>query len=150
MEKKPVIREISEDEVDLLYDRVVELSEYHNEVSAHFKGIYPTHAYQDTLAKFKSQLAAGTSRIAVIGEEHIVSFCKVDIDGTKGKLDYLVVAKGQRGKGYGRALMDWAMKNFRDNGVTSIEVKVIEGNPTIHLYEKYGFQTEALLMRCDL
>lgn len=144
------IREISENEIALLYECVEELSAYHNEVSTNFKGIYPTHDYNDTLEKFKIQVASGDSHIAAIGGESICGFCKIDINGTKGKLDYLMVTREQRGKGYGRALMDWAMKSFSDNAVTSIEVKVIDGNSTIHLYEKYGFCTEAHIMRCSL
>lgn len=143
------IRELRKDETELLYDCIVELSEYHNEVSANFKGIYPTHRYEDTLANFKAQVACGNSRIAVIGDSGIDGFCKVDINGAKGKLDYLMVTKAQRGKGYGRALMDWAMKTFADNGVSAIEVKVVYGNPALHLYEKYGFCKEAYILRRD-
>lgn len=144
------IREIRGNEIASLYEFIAELSAYHNEVSANFKGVYPTHDYNDTLEKFKMQVASGRSHITVIGDESICGFCKVYIDGTKGKLDYLMVTREQRGKGYGKVLMDWAMKCFVENGVSAIEVKVIDGNPTIHLYEKYGFKTEALMMRCDL
>lgn len=142
-----VIREIYENEVDSLYKCVAALSEYHNEVSENFKGIYPTHEYKDTLAKFRTQVSYGNSHIAVVGEKDIYGFCKVDINATKGKLDYLFVTEEQRGKGYGRALMDWAMKCFADNEVSAAEVKVICGNPALHLYEKYGFCAEAYILR---
>lgn len=141
------IREISADEVDLLRDCLVELSEYHNEVSANFKGIYPTHDYDATLAKFKAEVASGYSRIAAVGGGDICGFCKVDVGGATGKLDYLVVTRRERGKGYGRALMDWAMERFKSAGVEAVEVKVIYGNPALHLYEKYGFAPEAYILR---
>ncbi len=42
--------------------------------------------------------------------------------------------------------MDWAMLMFDKNSVRHIEVKVIDGNPTIHLYEKYGFRMKSLIL----
>ena len=76
----------------------------------------------------------------------VVGFCKIDICGYVGKLDYLVVLKEYRGKGYGKALMDWAMGSFDRNGVHHIEVKVVDGNEAIHLYEKYGFKMNAHIL----
>ena len=54
--------------------------------------------------------------------------------------------KEYRGKGYGKALMDWAMSSFDRNGVHQIEVKVVDGNEAIHLYEKYGFKMNAHIL----
>lgn len=75
-----------------------------------------------------------------------MGFCKIDICGNVGKLDYLVVLKEYRGKGYGKALMDWAMSSFDGNGVHHIEVKVVDGNEAIYLYEKYGFKMNAYIL----
>ena len=71
----------------------------------------------------------------------VVGFCKIDICGNVGKPDYLVVLKE-----YGKALMDWAMSYFDRNGVHHIEVKVVDGNEAIHLYEKYGFKMNAHIL----
>lgn len=76
----------------------------------------------------------------------VVGFCKIDICGNVGKPDYLVVLKEYRGKGYGKALMDWAMSYFDRNGVHHIEVKVVDGNEAIYLYEKYGFKMNAHIL----
>ena len=77
----------------------------------------------------------------------IAGFCKVDLhgDGT-GKLDYLVVLPQCRGRKYGKALMDWAMAVFSGSGVRKIEVKVVDGNDAVHLYEKYGFRMNAHIL----
>ena len=45
--------------------------------------------------------------------------------------------------------MDWAMQVFRQRGINSIEVKVVAGNDAIRLYEKYGFQLNAQILRLD-
>lgn len=124
------------------------VSEHHNRVSVNFKGSYPSRPYDKTLSLFAQALEENVSRIAVIEEDSgIVGFCKVDLhgDGT-GKLDYLVVLPQCRGRKYGKALMDWAMAVFSGSGVRKIEVKVVDGNDAVHLYEKYGFRMNAHIL----
>lgn len=141
------MREISASEVYRLEECLQALAEHHNEVSANLKGSYPSRPYEVTLQLFQEALEGQNSHIAVAEEGgHIVGFCKVDIHGTSGKLDYLVVLKEYRGKGYGKSLMDWAMNAFDRYGAHHVEVKVIAGNETIHLYEKYGFQMAAHIL----
>ena len=141
------MREINEEEVYRLEPYLRALAGYHNEVSVNFKGNYPSRPYEKTLELFGEVLKAGKSRIAVLetGDE-VVGFTKVDLDGKKGKLDYLVVLEEYRGRGYGKMLMDWAMAAFREKGSTQIEVKVVDGNPAIRLYEKYGFRMNAHIL----
>ena len=45
--------------------------------------------------------------------------------------------------------MDWAMQTFRQQGVKRMEAKVVAGNDAIRLYEKYGFQINANILRLD-
>jgi|MGYP000002985284 hypothetical protein len=42
--------------------------------------------------------------------------------------------------------MDWAMAVFSGSGVRKIEVKVVDGNDAVHLYEKYGFRMNAHIL----
>ncbi|SDB13756.1 Acetyltransferase (GNAT) family protein [Pseudobutyrivibrio sp. YE44] len=141
------MREIAQDEASRLYDCIRELSEYHNTTSVNFKGCYPINPYEKTLKSFEVALANKDSHIAVTEiENQIIGFCKVDINGTSGKLDYLVVKEEFRGKGFGKELMDWAMGVFAQNNVMHIEVKVVDGNPAIHLYEKYGFKIKSHIL----
>ena len=149
LEKRlPPLREIAAEEAPRLRECVQALSEYHNEVSANFKGSYPSRPYDETLALFAKALRDRSSRIAVIEEAGgIACFCKVNLhgDGT-GKLDYLAALPQYRGKGYGKAMMDWAMAAFSESGVRKIEVKVIDGNNALRLYEKYGFRMNAHIL----
>ncbi len=141
------MREITASEVSKLEECLRALAEHHNAVSANFKGTYPSHPYEITLKRFEEALEAQTSHIAVVEEqERMVGFCKIDLCGESGKLDYLVVLKEYRGKGYGKFLMDWAMQSFDQYHVHHVEVKVIDGNETIRLYEKYGFRTAAQIL----
>lgn len=144
------MREIGIDEVGKLNDCIRELSEYHNRISINFAGTFPSRPYGQTLHMFTESLKNQTSRIAVIEQDsEIIGFCKVDIKGSNGKLDYLIVKEQFRGKRYGKKLMDWAMQVFRECDVRHIEVKVIDGNPAIHLYEEYGFKINAHILIQD-
>lgn len=141
------MREITKSEVSKLKPCLQALAEYHNQVSTSFKGSYPSRPYEATLQLFEEALERNTSRIAVVENDgQIAGFCKIDLHGENGKLDYLIVQKEYRGKGYGKELMDWAMQTFAQNGAHRLEVKVVDGNETIHLYEHYGFQMNAHIL----
>lgn len=124
------------------------LAEYHNQVSAHHSGFYPGRPIENTLELFQEALNSKTSMISVIEESgRIVGFCKIDIHGEKGKLDYLIVKEEYRGRGHGALLMDWAMNAFRECGAKHVEVKIIDGNAAAQrLYEKYGFVMNAHIL----
>lgn len=141
------LREIDWSEVQKLYTCIRGLSEHHNQVSVHFKGAYPSRPHEKTLNMFAESMKSGVSRIAVMEQDNdIAGFCKVDMEKGKGKLDYLMVLPEHRGKRCGKQLMDWAMKQFHENHIPHIEVKVVDGNDAIHLYEKYGFKMNAHLL----
>ena len=141
------VRKISKTEVNKLLECIMALSAHHNQISVNFKGCYPVRPYDATLKMFADNLENGTSEIGVIEiSEKVAGFCKIDIHQNSGKLDYLMVLEEYRGNGYGKLLMDWAMERFSKYNVSCIEVKVIYGNETIHLYEKYGFKMSAQIL----
>lgn len=142
------IREIEAGETDKLLDCIMQLAEHHNQVSVHFGGSFPSRPYEETVRIFRESLQNKDSYIAVAEDAHrIVGFCKVDVTGEAGKLDYLVVLQAYRGQGLGHRLMDWAMDTFRRHRIRSVDVKVIDGNEAIRLYEKYGFKMNAHILR---
>lgn len=142
-----MIREIHSEETGKLYECLEALAEHHNKVSVHFKGCYPQTPSGKRIKQFESELEEGKSRIAVAeNDSHIVGFCKIGTDGSTGVLEILVVLDQERGKGYGTALMDWAMNTFRKLGVNEIDVKVVYGNEAVRLYEKYGFREKSIIM----
>ena len=144
----PAVRELAPDEAPRLRDCLEALAAHHNAVSLHFKGSYPGRPIDAAIAACAEGLTRGTSRAAAVEENGTVAgFCKLDLhdDGT-GKLDYLVVLPQYRGRGCGRALMDWAMAAFSACGVRRVEVKVVDGNDALQLYEKYGFRMNAHIL----
>lgn len=142
------VREIDASETYKLLECIMHLSEYHNQVSVNFKGHYPSRPYDETLRIFTEGLQNKDSYIAVVEDaDKIAGFCKVDIACNIGKLDYLVVLQKYRRKGFGKQLMDWAMDTFHRNHIKYVDVKVVDGNEAIRLYEKYGFKMNAHLLR---
>ena len=144
-------RLLAPEEIPALEDCLRQLADYHNQVSLHHRGSYPARPIARVLEEFSAAVAAGTSQIAVVEKDgRTAGFAKVDLHRDTGKLDYLLVCQPFRGQGLGKVLMDWAMEVFHAAGVRRVEVKVVAGNPAIHLYEKYGFRLNAYeLWRTD-
>ena len=142
------MRELSDREVCRLEECLKELAEHHNEVSVNFSGCFPKKPFRETLAAFEKDVDGGISRIAVIEDkEKILGFCKADICGREGTVDYLVVLKKHRGNGYGEALLEWALDVLRAGGADRIEPRVVEGNAAVRFYEKHGFRTVSRILR---
>lgn len=145
------MRELEYKEIYRLEECLKELAEHHNEVSTGFKGCYPKRPFAETLASFREDVQSGKSRIAVVEkDDRVLGFCKTDVNGAEGKIDYLIVLKEARGSGYGNELMDWAMETLKQGGVNRIEVRVVDGNNAIRFYEKYGFRINAQILRMNV
>ena len=142
------MRELTGPDVYQLEECLQELAEHHNAVSVNFPGHFPKKPFQETLVSFEKDLRSGRSRIAVVeNETKILGFCKADICGTEGVLDYLIVLKEARGRGYGEALLDWGLNVLKESGACRIEVKVVDGNDAVRFYEKHGFRVVSRVLR---
>lgn len=143
------LRELADvNEIVKLSACLQELAAYHNEVSVNFKGCYPAKPVGEVLAAFADDIAGGVSRIVLAEQDNVaIGFCKVDIADDHGKIAYLVVLKQYQGCGSGGLLMEWAMNILQGARLSCIEVKVVAGNPALHLYEKYGFKLNAYILR---
>lgn len=142
------MREIGPEEEPKLRGCLEELTRHHNSVSINFKGCYPKQPFEETLARFSSDVDAGRSSIAVIeAEDRVIGFCKINYGNAVGDLEYLIVSEDHRGKGYGAQLMEWALNRFEGLGIRDIDVKVADGNNALTLYERYGFKMNAHLLR---
>ncbi len=142
-----MIREIGADEAERLRPFLDQLAAYHNSVSLYHKGLYPAKDMDTVIRNFQTQIQCGTGTVAVAEEKETwQGFVSVEASHGEGTLGFLFVTETARGKGLGRALMDWAMAWLKANDCKRISVKVIAGNPAIHLYEMYGFQLNAQIL----
>ena len=145
------MREVGIEELGKLYECLEALAKHHNQVSTYFKGCYPLTPIEQTIKRFEDDLGQGKSSIAVIeDDDRVVGFCKINVDGTAGTLEYLIVLGEERGKGYGAALMGWALDSFRKLQVKQVEVKVVYGNEAMGLYKKFGFKEKSVVLGLNL
>ncbi|MBR1384579.1 MAG: GNAT family N-acetyltransferase [Ruminococcus sp.] len=142
------MREIASNETYKLRECLLALAEHHNKGSVNFKGCYPKAPIEQTLKQFSYDVESGKSYIAVIEDgDKVIGFCKINIEEALGVLEYLVVLEEFRGRGFGAALMEWALGKFSELGAHDIDVKVADGNDAVSLYEKYGFKMNAHILR---
>jgi ribosomal protein S18 acetylase RimI-like enzyme len=52
----------------------------------------------------------------------------------------LAVAPGGQGRGFGAALLAYAMRGTRQAGLTIVGLTVTDGNPARRLYDRMGFR----------
>ena len=55
-------------------------------------------------------------------------------------IEQISVAAAARGKGVGKLLLQWAEDRARDHDSTILTLAVLNGNPALRLYERFGFQ----------
>lgn len=134
-------------EIDRLQTCIKELSEHHNNLNSHFKGIYPINPISETLSKFKNEVRDKSRLIyALVKNEDIEGFCSISIKDNQGSIDYLYVKESMRNSGYGSIFMNWALDEFSSRNIEMIDVQVVTGNPAESLYKKFGFETRIHLM----
>ena len=144
-----LIRAIEPSEAERLEPLYRELARHHNDISTNFAGSFPSIPIESQLRECATDLSSGKSCVAVVEQQGAaIAFCKVDIVGTRGYLDELVVLPEYRGRGIGSQLMDWADGVFRDRGVRHVELLVVVGNESARrFYERRGFLPSALEMK---
>lgn len=72
-------------------------------------------------------------------------YCNIRILAGEGEILRIAVAKEERGKGYGKKLMETMVDFARAQGVADIFLEVRAGNKAaINLYKTYGFRNEAV------
>lgn len=83
------------------------------------------------------------SMVSINGEN--IGFFNCEIENEKGKFD-IGLCKEYRGKGYGKLLLETAIKFLTNKNVNKISLIVIEKNEIAHnLYKKRGFKKESIL-----
>jgi len=71
-------------------------------------------------------------------------------ESSYGFIYELFVFAEERGKGYGKALMNAATAELRALGMTEVRLNVFEGNPAKHLYTGLGYKPYSTVMTLTL
>jgi ribosomal protein S18 acetylase RimI-like enzyme len=68
-----------------------------------------------------------------------------------GYIEELIVTESYRGMDIGKKLLDYAIKDLKEHGISEIELHIWEKNETgIGFYEKYGFWTLQRRMKLEI
>ncbi|MEZ5877408.1 MAG: GNAT family acetyltransferase [Tepidamorphaceae bacterium] len=88
---------------------------------------------------------AGPSSTVLVGElgSDIVASVMVGHDGHRGTVYYVSVHPDQRGKGFGRQIMNAAESWLKQNGVWKLNLLIRSDNTKFHaFYEAIGYKVE--------
>jgi ribosomal protein S18 acetylase RimI-like enzyme len=95
--------------------------------------------YNET--SLQKQMEEGCCFIISYDEEAPVGFAAYqEIQPTVYKLHKLYVLTSQQGKGTGRFLIDFIIRNIEQQGATAVQLQVNRNNQAIIFYEKLGFK----------
>ena len=73
-------------------------------------------------------------------EDKFIGYLNLRVMGDYGHLGRIAVVKDERGKGYGKKLMDYSMNHFKNHNSKNIGLYVETKNDVaLNLYHKYGF-----------
>lgn len=94
-------------------------------------------------------LESGLDRVWVIpAGERLAGYCNFRVIAGEGELMRIAVHPDLRGRGCARKLMEVLVEDAGRRGVEAITLEVRASNQSaIHLYESFGFHTEAVRKR---
>jgi ribosomal-protein-alanine N-acetyltransferase len=89
----------------------------------------------------KNVFALGIRRDSLFGSRRLLGFVLVRSAADEAEILTIAVHAGQRGRGYGRLLMEETMRRLYRDHIASCFLEVDRGNETaIALYRKLGFR----------
>jgi GNAT superfamily N-acetyltransferase len=116
-----------------------ELTEYHREIYDD-----PTIGGENPGLEFDEHLKkAGPERIWVAtDQDKIVGFTSLIINGEEAEIEPVIVCRDCRGKGLGRQLVDYVVKQAQQVGVLCLSVKPVTRNrAALAFFHRTGFRT---------
>lgn len=145
MPKQPLppeitVRRLARDELDVLKELLPKLSEYHNQVAASFRGLYPIRSVPKQIRETEEELDKQRALVEVMYRKgRPIGFAKGSFDDGLGFIDWLYIDPAERGRGLGGILLARIMRFFRENDIGHVDLMVVKGNPAKKFYQKYGF-----------
>ena len=124
-----------------------ELAAYHNSIESPFSGIYPHISPAWKIEQMRARLGDGRGFLCVAAEGgELIGFVYASITERVGEVAMLYVKESARGKQYGGALLQKALRFFGRKKVSLIDIRVLDGNPAATFYEKYGFKKRSVVL----
>ena len=122
------------------------LNAHHLSHSTHFTHHFSTFRFEDRVEALKKR----DQFIAYVAEcnHKRIGYCIATVDDRAGEIDSLFLDAAYRGKGYGKALMELALKWLEDQHCETIRVSIAEGNERVlDFYRRFGFAERFVVMQ---
>jgi len=104
-----------------------------------------TRPWNDPAADFARAIACPTATVLLLQQAgDAIGTVMAGHDGHRGWLYYLGVAPAHQRQGHARALVEAACAFLRRQGCPKAELMVRSGNPAAGLYERLGWQKQAV------
>ena len=146
LEMQPVMTEADVAEVARLADEI--WREHYTDLIGSRQVEYMLENFQSAEA-IAAQIGEGVAYYLALADNHPEGYFAVIPEPGKSKmmLSKLYVRAAMRGKGLGRAILDFAAELAREQGLTTLWLTVNKGNPTLKWYERQGFRRAAELVQ---
>lgn len=140
------IKAITWDDIGIIKSLWGKLNTHHLSHSTHFTDHFSRFRFEERVEALKKR----DQFIAYVAEsnQESVGYCIATIHDCAGEIDSLFVDAAYRRKGYGRALMDLALKWMEDQRCKTIRVSIAEGNEEVlDFYRRFGFAERFVVMQ---
>lgn len=107
-----------------------------------YKGIVPSEFLEhlnNTVEERKDKLIESLDNLYVLEvEEKVVGFMKLKFEDTYGEVKALYILSEYHGLGMGRALVEHALKLFKDYNYNKMIIGCLKGNKSNDFYKRIG------------
>lgn len=140
------IKAITQDNIGVIKRLWEELNTHHLSHSTHFTHHFSKFRFEDRMEALKKR----DQFIAYVVENNLecIGYCIATVHDHSGEIDSLFLDAAYRGKGYGKTLMDLALKWLENQHCETIRVSIAEGNEgVLDFYRRFGFAERFVVMQ---
>lgn len=123
----------------------------HLNKSMHFKSKYETFTFEQRTEILQKKAQTGIVKVDLLLDHdtgHYIGYCVSSIEDHAGEVESIYIEEQYRRYKLGDKLMKSALRWFKQNGITQIEINVVYGNEeALPFYQKYGFQIGSYILR---
>lgn len=121
----------------------------------HYTGLIGSRQVEYMLENFQSpaaiaaQIAAGTAYYLAVADGHPQGYFAIRAESPEKRMmiSKLYVRRAMRGKGLGKAILDFVVAQARGQGLVTLWLTANKGNPTLRWYERQGFRRAAAIVQ---
>ena len=137
-----IIEQLSSNNIGNIIHILKSLADHHNKSSKYFGGIFPSKPFEQIISEISEKVEKGISIVDTIKiNDQIIGFSQYTIEQNIGELEHLAILPEYRNMGYGKILMDRALKYFETQPIKKFNIRIVYGNDDAkRFYEKYGFK----------